>query len=435
MTSKIVVNNIEPDAGISTVTVVGNVESTKFVGAVEGSVTGNVTGNLTGTASTSTNAATAYAIDSAASLNTSGIVTATSFVPTTGQLSHRNIIINGGMTIKQRADLTMTTTSTYSLDRWRAAVGSSFNWSSATVTQSTTSPDEFSKSLKVDIASTNTPTGSQNGLIQTKIEGQDLQQLAYGTSSAKQCTLSFYVRSNKTGTYCVQVTNPANSKYVLFDYTINSADTWERKSVTFSGNTANTLNDDNAIGFEINFHLATGSSDHESATSTWTTYSGGSFKSTSNQVNLFDDASNAWYLTGCQLEVGSVATPFEHRSFADELKRCQRYYYASSRWMGGSRGSSTARSFVTDFGMRLTGSQVSGGTYTNEATSGGDVVYIGSNATRQNSDVNANSLGASSTSSNGSLQLGVTVGYALGSGDNGIATGLYINGFTVDHEL
>ena len=260
-------------------------------------------------------------------INMSGICTAPAFIPSQGQLSHRNLIINGGMTVKQRADLTMTTTSTYSLDRFRAAVGSSFNWSSATITQSTTSPDGFGKSLKVDIASTNTPTGSQNGLIQTKIEGQDLQQLAYGTSSAKQCTLSFYVRSNKTGTYCVQVTDPANTKYVLFEYTINSADTWERKSVTFSGNTANTINNDNAIGFEINFHLATGSSDHVSATSTWTTYSGGSFKSTSNQVNLFDNASNEWYLTGCQLEVGSVATPFEHRSYADELRRCQRYFF------------------------------------------------------------------------------------------------------------
>ena len=245
-----------------------------------------------------------------------------------GQISgRRNLVINGAMIVKQRADLTMTSTSTYSLDRWRAAVGSSFNWSSATVTQSTTSPDGFGKSLKVDIASTNTPTGSQNALIQTKIEGQDLQQLAYGTSSAKQCTLSFYVRSNKTGTYCVQVANTANTKYVLFEYTINSADTWERKSVTFSGNTANTLNNDNALAFDINFHLATGSDDHVSATSTWTTYSGGSFRSTSNQVNLFDNASNEWYLTGCQLEVGSQATAFEHRSHGEELALCQRYFY------------------------------------------------------------------------------------------------------------
>ena len=259
-------------------------------------------------------------------INMSGICTAPAFIPSQGQLSHRNLIINGGMTVKQRPDVTMTTTSTYSLDRFRGAVGSSFNWSSATITQSTTSPDGFSKSLKVDIASTNTPTGSQNGLIQTKIEGQDLQQLAYGTSSAKQCTLSFYVRSNKTGTYCVQIANPANTKYVLFEYTINSADTWERKSVTFSGNTANTLNNDNALCFDVNFHLATGSDDHVSATSTWTTYSGGSYRSTSNQVNLFDNASNEWYLTGVQLEVGSVATPFEHRSYGDELMRCMRYY-------------------------------------------------------------------------------------------------------------
>ena len=288
-------------------------------------------------------------------INMSGIVTATSFVPTVGQLSHRNIIINGGMTVKQRADLTMTTTSTYSLDRFRGAVGSSFNWSSATITQSTTSPDGFGKSLKVDIASTNTPTGSQNGLIQTKIEGQDLQQLAYGTSSAKQCTLSFYVRSNKTGTYCVQVTNPGNTKYVLFEYTINSADTWERKSVTFSGNTANTINNDNAIGFEINFHLATGSSDHVSAASTWTTYSGGSFKSTSNQVNLFDNASNEWYLTGVQLEIGPVATPFEHRSFGEELNRCLRYCYVAG---GAGPATDNYERFGTGWGYDSTRTRI-----------------------------------------------------------------------------
>ena len=254
----------------------------------------------------------------------------------TNNLSNRNKVINGGMIVKQRADLTMTTTSTYSLDRFRGAVGSSFNWSSATVTQSTTSPDGFGNSLKVDIASTNTPTGSQNALIQTKIEGQDLQDLAYGTSSAKQCTLSFYVRSNKTGTYCVQIANTGNTKYVLFEYTINSADTWERKSVTFSGNTANTLNNDNALGFDINFHLATGSDDHESATSTWTTYTGGSYKSTSNQVNLFDNASNEWYLTGVQLEVGSVATDFEHRSYAQELALSQRYCFVSEKYATAS---------------------------------------------------------------------------------------------------
>ena len=288
-------------------------------------------------------------------INMSGICTAPAFIPSQGQLSHRNLIINGGMTVKQRPDVTMTTTSTYSLDRFRGAVGSSFNWSSATITQSTTSPDGFSKSLKVDIASTNTPTGSQNGLIQTKIEGQDLQQLAYGTSSAKQCTLSFYVRSNKTGTYCVQVTNPANSKYVLFDYTINSADTWERKSVTFSGNTANTINNDNAIGFEINFHLATGSSDHVSAASTWTTYSGGSFKSTSNQVNLFDNASNEWYLTGVQLEIGPVATPFEHRSFGEELNRCLRYCYVAG---GAGPATDNYERFGTGWGYDSTRTRI-----------------------------------------------------------------------------
>lgn len=262
--------------------------------------------------------------------NTDGTCTAN----ITNNLSNRNKIINGGMIVKQRSDLTMTTTSSYSLDRFRAAVGSSFNYSSATVTQSTTSPNGFGNSLKVDIASTNTPTGSHNALIQTRIEGQDLQDLAYGTSSAKQCILSFYVRSNKTGTYCVQIVDFTNSKYVLFEYTINSADTWERKSVTFAGNTANTINNDNAIGFDISFHLATGSSDHVSATSTWTTFTGGSFLSTSNQVNLFDNASNEWYLTGVQLEVDHTGsgkpTDFEHKSIGQELALCQRYFFTNS---------------------------------------------------------------------------------------------------------
>ena len=301
--------------------------------------------------------------------NTDGTATAN----ITNNLSNRNKVINGGMIVKQRADLTMTTTSTYSLDRFRGTVGSSFNWSSATVTQSTTSPDGFGKSLKVDIASTNTPTGSQNAIIQTRIEGQDLQDLAYGTSSAKPCTLSFYVRSNKTGTYCVQIANTANTKYVLFEYTINSADTWERKSVTFSGNTANTLNNDNALGFDVNFHLATGSDDHVSATSTWTTYSGGSFRATSNQVNLFDNASNEWYLTGVQLEVGSVATDFEHRSFGQELHLCHRYFYKTeaNNWFNLIEKGSTYRRFRCEFpNIMRTTPTVSNATGVNNGSAG-----------------------------------------------------------------
>jgi hypothetical protein len=181
--------------------------------------------------------------------------------------------------------------------------------------------------------------------------------------------------------------------------------------------------------------LAAGSDDIASAVTSWTSSNGN--HAVTGQSNFMDNTSNEFYLTGVQLEASDadVATDFEHISFAEELKKCQRYFYTSSRWMGGSRGSSTSRSFILDFGMRLTGNDVSSGTYTNNETSGGDVVYIGSNATRQESTVTANSFGVSSTSTAGSMQVGVVVGYGIGSGDNGIATGLYVAGFTMDHEL
>ena len=103
--------------------------------------------------------------------------------------------------------------------------------------------------------------------------------------------------------------------------------------------------------------------------------------------------------------------------------------------MGGARGSGSSRSFHLDFGMRLTGSDVSSGTYTNSATTEGDIVYIGSSATRQASDVTANSLAFSSSTNSQQMSAGVTVGYGIGSGDNGIVTGLFIGGFSIDHEL
>ena len=111
----------------------------------------------------------------------------------------------------------------------------------------------------------------------------------------------------------------------LHEYTINSSNTWEKKTITIVGNTANAINDDNTTGMRIIWVLTVGSGDHLAATSTWA--SGGDLGGTSNQVNLWDNGSNEWYLTGCQLEVGSTATDFEHRSFGEELALCQRYFF------------------------------------------------------------------------------------------------------------
>jgi len=244
----------------------------------------------------------------------------------------RNIFMNGAMTVNQRESTTglsyfnPVTSSIYTLDRWTVFNGNSFDTDSAQITKSTQSPDGFSSSMKWDIGNTETPSSNQNCGIEQKIEGQDLQGLAYGTSSAKTMTLSFHVYSNKTGTYCVQLLQPDGTKYQLHEYTVSSSNTWEKKTITVVGNTSDAINDDNTVGMRILWHLTCGSSQTESAASTWTGSGGGQFAATSNQVNLWDNASNHWYLTGCQLEIGTTATEFEYRSFGDELSLCERYY-------------------------------------------------------------------------------------------------------------
>jgi len=274
----------------------------------------------------------------------------------TNNLSNRNLIINGAMQINQRVQtgslgyFNPVTSSIYTLDRWKVFIGSSFDTDSAQITKSTQSPDGFSSSMKWDIGNTETPSSNQNCGIEQKIEGQNMQGLAYGSSSAKTMTLSFWVYSNKTGTYCVQLIQADGTKYQLHEYTVSSSNTWEKKTITVVGNTSNAINDDNTQGMRILWHLTCGSSDHVAASSTWT--SGDSFHATSNQVNLWDNASNHWYLTGCQLEVDSgsgVATDFEHRSFGQELALCQRYYYLHvlGTGLGGNNGETSVSENAT----------------------------------------------------------------------------------------
>ena len=243
----------------------------------------------------------------------------------------KNLIINGSMICSQRGSSFAATDQVYMLDRYK--MEKSGNAANFTVTQSTTSPDGFSKSLKLDCTAADTSTGSNEFVsLRYKIEAQDLQHLGYGTSAAKTLVLSFYVRSNLTGTYgvtCLQRDN--SSKLYARTYTINSADTWERKTISIPADTSGVINDDNGSGFEIYFPLVLGSNYKGGAVSTaWETYSNAKFGS-QHGVNIGSSTSNEWYLTGFQLEVGATATDFEHRSFAEELKLCQRYYQQISR--------------------------------------------------------------------------------------------------------
>ena len=253
-----------------------------------------------------------------------------------GQIGgRRNLMINGAMRINQRIQtgslgyFNPVTDSIYTLDRWKLQLSGSFDTDSGKIYHSTTAPSQhgFTKSLKVDIGNTETPSSGQMAGIQQRIEGQDLQGLAYGTSSGKTLTLSFWVRSVKTGTYSIQVIQHYSSgsyKYVLYEYTISAANTWEQKTITILPNTSDAIQDDTSIGFYVTWWLCAHSDVTTSATSSWA--SGGSYRASTNQVNLWDSGSNNWHLTGCQLEVGDTATAFEHRSFGDELSLCQRYY-------------------------------------------------------------------------------------------------------------
>jgi hypothetical protein len=262
-----------------------------------------------------------------------------------GGLTGRNLIINGAMQVAQRGTQTNQTTAFTACDRFDIAVNGA---AIMTTSQDTTVPSGqgFSNSLKIDVTTADSSLAAGDlVLLRHKIEAQNLQHLLYGTSDAKNITLSFWVRSPKTGTHIIELRHADATYYNGQAYTINTADTWQNVTVTFDGYTATAFNNDNGLGLAIDWWLAAGS-----------TFSGGTLSSntwqnteanrTAGQVNCVDDAANNFYLTGVQLEVGETATPFEHRSFGDELTRCQRYY-SRSYDIGTDTGTNTLVGAVT----------------------------------------------------------------------------------------
>ena len=243
-------------------------------------------------------------------------------------LSNRNIIINGAMQISQRsASVTgITGDGYYTLDRWDSRINTMGTW---TQSQSTDVPTGagFATSLKMDCTTADaSPAAGDNVRFFYAIEGQDLQQLKYGTADAEQLTLSFWVKATKTGVNVVTLYQDDGTKSISGTYTIGTTNTWEYKTLTFVGNTADVIANDNTRGLLCIWQLGAGS-DRTSGTlrTTWTAYAVAD--EAVGQVNNADSTSNDWYITGVQLEVGTVATPFEHRSFGQELALCQRYYY------------------------------------------------------------------------------------------------------------
>jgi len=242
----------------------------------------------------------------------------------------KNIIINGDMSIAQRGTsytgLTNGDNGYFTCDRYKTANDVSGTW---TQSQSTDVPtgQGFAKSLKMDCTTANGSLSSNSVLfLSQKFEGQNLQYIKKGTSSAESLTLSFWVKSNKTGTYIAELFDIDNLRQISKSYTIDASNTWEKKTLTFEGDTTGTLDNDNARSIDINLFLTAGTN-YTSGTlgTSWQSYD--DTDRAVGQVNLADSTANEWYITGLQLEAGTTASDFEFLPYDVNLQRCQRYYY------------------------------------------------------------------------------------------------------------
>lgn len=239
-----------------------------------------------------------------------------------GALSNRNLIINGAMQVAQRG--TSATSSGYqTVDRWytQEGTGGAVTWS-----QSTDAPAGFVNSLGIEVTSGDSSIGTNEYIrIFQNVEGNVSSRLAWGGSGAKPAMLSFWVKSSITGTFGVAFQDSAVSVSYLQSYSVNSADTWEYKTVYVAPPTSGTWPTDNTRSIRLSFSFGMGSQYTQPASSTW--YTGGDYRGPDGVTNFMGAVGNTLNITGVQLEVGDTANPFEHRSYSDQLQSCMRYFY------------------------------------------------------------------------------------------------------------
>ena len=273
-----------------------------------------------------------------------------------GNTGRRNLIYNGAMQVAQRGDQASITNAYTGVDRWKfdrqgAAVVTGKQGGSGV----STPENGFPNSVHIDVTTADSSVAAGDlGLLRQYIESQNLQSLQFGTSAAKSLTLSFWVKSPKTGTHWVEIYAYDAAKYNSASYTVSSANTWEKKTVTFVGETSTTIPNDNTHGFVIQWWLMAGST-YSSGTHPGNVWHATNANRVPGQVNVLDSTSNNFYLTGVQLEAGNAATEFEHRSFGEELALCQRYYKrynvgsdsAYSRLVVSTYSDTTSRFYVT----------------------------------------------------------------------------------------
>ena len=276
----------------------------------------------------------------------------------------RNIVINGAMNVAQRGTSSSGKTSGgyYATDRWGITIDNMGTW---TISQETDAPDGSGLTNSTKFLCTTadaSPASGDASICFTRFEGQDLQFLEKGTSAAKSVTVSFWVKSSTTGTYILELYDNDNARHINKSYTINSSATWEKKEITFAGdtNSGDTFGNDANLSLIVNWWLGAGSA-YQSGTlaTSWQEYA--TADRVVGQVNVAGANNNYFQITGVQLEVGSVATEFEHRSYGEELALCPRYYYMaadgsinSESGLGASYGhSDTSSRFTIDFPVTM----------------------------------------------------------------------------------
>ena len=275
-------------------------------------------------------------------------------------LSNRNLIINGAMQVAQRgtAAVTATNTASYiSVDRYKTDIDGS-GGGDFSHAQATDAPlgQGFQYSSKITTVTQASQPASESNRHQlySLLEAQNVFHLDWGTSLAKTCTLSFWVKSSVTGTYGFIFRHYGSGSTYFYNtnYTIDSANTWEKKTITVTGPTAGGNNTgDNSFGAAVEWILGVGSDAETGTLNEWTTSS--TMRTAANTVYLPENAGATWYVTGVQLEIGEIATPFEHRSYGDELARCQRYYQSMDyEYSLGSNGTNVF--YYTNFSFPIT---------------------------------------------------------------------------------
>jgi len=261
----------------------------------------------------------------------------------------RNRIINGDMRIDQRNAVTMPSSSTpmYIVDRWQASHNST---GAIQVSKSGDYPSTFLSSLLYDVTTADTSiAASEYAQLVQPVEGFNVSDLAWGSASAQYVTLSFWVKSTTIGTYCANLRNKVTDRSYVAEYSVLSANTWEKKIITIPGDTSGTWDTDNTTGIFVSFTFATGTT-YQTTANAW---AAGNFIGTSNQVNLLASATNEIRITGVQLEPGTVATPFERRSYGQELALCQRYFQLAGNGAAGCAINATTIEFTEKFAVEM----------------------------------------------------------------------------------